>query len=156
MDGRQVAFAALLASLRHCGARKADHLPVKASDFDGRHLSRASLRWCIGGVTYVDPSPELLRTLQTGDYACISPATSKNDPFGMTFGDKPMGCLRFQRGQRELEGRERERTLRELHKQPALEVLRRTPARTACGQRPLATRGRPRRLLLSLSLSERH
>ena len=36
-SNRFVAFAALLCCLRHCGARKADRIPVKSDEFDGRH-----------------------------------------------------------------------------------------------------------------------
>ena len=85
-----VSFACLLAGLRHTGGRKADHLPVKAAEFDGRHMRRSNLRWKLRNKLYADPPHELLADLQPGDCAVLAPASSKNDPTGTTFGDRPM------------------------------------------------------------------
>ena len=85
-----VCFACLLTALRHCGARKADHLPVRDSEFDGRHMARSNLTWQLRGEKYADAPPELLRDLREGDCAVLKPASCKNDPTGTTFGDRPM------------------------------------------------------------------
>ena len=85
-----IAFAALLTALRHCGARKADHLPVTHAEFDGRHMSRANLKWRLRDILYADPPHELLRSLRPGDCAIVTPATCKNDFTGVIFSDRPM------------------------------------------------------------------
>ena len=85
-----VCFATLLTALRHCGARKADHLPVRQSEFNMSHMRRSNLRWRLRGRDYFDPPRELLRDLQPGDEAIVIPAACKNDATGGTFGDKPM------------------------------------------------------------------
>ena len=53
-------------------------------------MARSHLKWEIGDVVHVDPDADTLARLATGDHAILIPATSKNDAFGMTFGDKPM------------------------------------------------------------------
>jgi len=82
-------FVALLTTLRHRGARKADLIPVTADEFDGRHMSRRHVKWHINGVVYDDPTPEQLRSLGDGDHAVVSPAASKADQFGLAFADRP-------------------------------------------------------------------
>ena len=64
---------------------------LSASSWHGNtHISRASLRWFIGGVTVSDPTVEQLQSLTESDYALIVPPPSKTDRFGIVWGDKPM------------------------------------------------------------------
>ena len=83
-------FAALLTTLRHTGARKADLLSYDDDDFDHSSMTRANLKWRISGSTYSSPLPIALRDLQRGDCAIIVPGCTKSDPFALHFGDKPM------------------------------------------------------------------
>ena len=85
-----VAFACLLTALRHCGARKADHLPVSHEEFTLANMRRSNLMWKLGDVEYCDPPLDMLRNLKPGDCAIVIPASSKNDQTGSTFGDRPM------------------------------------------------------------------
>ena len=80
-------FWALLCTLRHAGARKADLLPVIASEFCGRDPARSNFQFIIGGQLYADPSPELLRSVKPGDSVRVRPPPSKADPWALTFGN---------------------------------------------------------------------
>ena len=86
-----VSWFALLATLAQSGCRKSEVAVLSACDWNGNtHVSRASLRWFIGGVAVNDPTVEQLRSLTESDYALIIPPPSKTDRFGIVWGDKPM------------------------------------------------------------------
>lgn len=85
-----ISFAALLTTVRHTGARKADLLCHSEADFDNSAMSRSNLKWRIRGVNYDNPLPVALRDIQRGDCAVLIPGCTKSDPFALHFGDRPM------------------------------------------------------------------
>ena len=60
--------------------------------FTKRDLSLANLAWYIKatGTIHKCLTPDELRSLGDGDYALLTPAPSKCDPFGMRWGAKPI------------------------------------------------------------------
>lgn len=79
---------ALLNTLRHAGARKADLIPPEPEEFDRSRVARANVRYVIRGVVISDPTPSQLRSMRTGDRALMRPGATKADHAGMSFGDK--------------------------------------------------------------------
>ena len=47
-----------------------------------KYLTRANLTAVVKGVPYVDPSPEVLRSMSAGDYFLVTPPRSKTDEWG--------------------------------------------------------------------------
>ena len=64
---------ALLATCLFAAFRKCEVALQNGRAFDRMRLTRASLRWRVGGVTHAAPSREMLLSLRAGDYAIISP-----------------------------------------------------------------------------------
>ena len=85
-----VNFAALLATLRQSGSRKADLLSVTPDDFDRASMTRWHLKWYIDGEISDCLSLAQLRTLKPGGAAIIIPGCTKADPFAVIFDDKPI------------------------------------------------------------------
>ena len=85
-DPLWISVSAACATAKFTGVRKAEI----AGPHDKTKMNRASLRWRIGGRVLAAPTPSELRALQPGDAAVLAPATAKNDPFGLHFGNKPM------------------------------------------------------------------
>ena len=48
------------------------------------------MTWTIGGREYPALTRQLARQLKAGDYAAITPASSKTDQFGFRWGNKPI------------------------------------------------------------------
>ena len=63
---------------------------MTVNSFTRGSMSRANLRWRIGGVIYANVTRELLARLARGDAAVLIPGCSKNDPFALFFGSSPM------------------------------------------------------------------
>ena len=84
------AWRAFVNTTRTTGSRKDDLLEMSAASFTRGSMSRANLRWRIGGVVYANVSRELLARLAPGDAAVLIPGCSKNDPFALFFGSSPM------------------------------------------------------------------
>jgi hypothetical protein len=61
--------------------------------------TRANLQWCLRGIIYADPPPDLLRHPRVGDYAILVPPPSKADPYGEVWGAPPK-CLRTPQGRK--------------------------------------------------------
>jgi len=70
--------------------RKAELSVPDVGSFKPGCLSRALLKWSLGGVEIAAPSVEQLRARRHGDYAILSPPVAKNDPFGEVFGADPL------------------------------------------------------------------
>ena len=75
---------------RTTGSRKDDLFEMSTSSFTRGSISRANLRWRIGGVIYANATRELLARLALGDAAVLIPGCSKSDPFALFFGSSPM------------------------------------------------------------------
>ena len=84
------AWRAFVNTTRTTGSRKDDLLELSANSFTRGSMSRANLRWRIGGVIYANVTRELLARLALGDAAVLIPGCSKNDPFALFFGSSPM------------------------------------------------------------------
>ena len=86
-----VSWFALLATLAQSGCHKSEVAVLSASSWHvNKHISRASLRWFIGGIAVADPTVEQLQALTESDYTLIVPPPSKTDRFGIVWGDKPI------------------------------------------------------------------
>jgi hypothetical protein len=105
LDGRTVdwrtplfrCFRALLNTLRHAGARKADLIPPTPGEFDKSRVARGNVRYLIGGVVIADPTESQFLAMRPGDRALMRPGATKADMTGMAFGDKDIP-LPFDRG----------------------------------------------------------
>ena len=75
------AWRAFVNTTRTTGSRKDDLLEMTVKSFTRGSISRANLRWRIGGVVYANITRELLARLAPGDAAVLIPGCSKNDPF---------------------------------------------------------------------------
>ena len=84
------AWRAFVNTTRTTGSRKDDLLEMTVKSFTRGSISRANLRWRIGGVVYANITRELLARLAPGDAAILIPGCSKNDPFALFFGSSPM------------------------------------------------------------------
>ena len=86
-----VSWFALLATLAQSGCRKSEVAVLTVGSWHKHtHITRANLRWFIGGVAVPDPTIQQLQALTERDYALIIPPPSKTDRFGIVWGDKPM------------------------------------------------------------------
>ena len=83
-------WRAFVNTTRTTGNRKADLLEISASTFARDSMSRANLKWRIGGVVYAEAAREDLAHLAPGDAAVLIPGCSKADPFALHFGSSPM------------------------------------------------------------------
>ena len=72
------------------GFRKAELALPAGAEFDNMRISRASVKWRIGGVVFADPDAETLAMLSLGDVLIVVPPPSKSDPFGVYFGGRPL------------------------------------------------------------------
>ena len=86
-------FRGITTTLASTGFRKAEITVDKhGQPCDADCLSREHLRWRLRGKLYNSGSvpSELLSDPQAGDFAILTPAPSKSDPFDMVWGDKPI------------------------------------------------------------------
>ena len=83
-------WRAFVNTTRTTGNRKADLLEISDSTFARDSMSRANLKWRIGGVVYAEAAREDLARLAPGDAAVLIPGCSKADPFALHFGSSPM------------------------------------------------------------------
>ena len=84
------AFRAFVATLRQTGMRKSELALGAGVKFTRALAVRANLQWCLRGVIYADPPPDLLRHPRMGDYAILVPPPSKADPYGEVWGALPI------------------------------------------------------------------
>ena len=85
-----ISWRAFVNTTRTAGPRKADVLEMSTSSFTRGSMSRANLKWRIGGVVYADATRAQLASLAPGDAAVLIPGCSKADPFALHFGSSPM------------------------------------------------------------------
>jgi hypothetical protein len=94
-----VSLAGMLCTAYSGGFRKSELALPTGREFDRMRVSRASLKWRIGGVFIAAPTTEQLNSLTAGDFAILTPPPSKSDPFGVFFGGRPIylpyvtGCV---------------------------------------------------------------
>ena len=83
----------IITTLAQTGLRKGEIAVRSAGDpCDADCMSRGHLSWILRGRAY-DPGcapPELLANLQVGDFAVLTPCSSKADPFDMVWGGNPI------------------------------------------------------------------
>ena len=84
------AFRAFVATLRQTGMRKSELALGAGVTFTRALATRANLQWCLRGIIYADPPPDLLRHPRVGDYAILVPPPSKADPYGEVWGALPI------------------------------------------------------------------
>ncbi|KOO34225.1 hypothetical protein Ctob_015819 [Chrysochromulina tobinii] len=84
------AFRAFVATLRQTGMRKSELALGAGVTFTRALATRANLQWCLRGIIYADPPPDLLRHPKVGDYAILVPPPSKADPYGEVWGALPI------------------------------------------------------------------
>ena len=91
-----VSWFALLTTLAQSGCRKSDSALSEVAVFTmvswhkHTHVTRANLRWFIGGVAVPGPMVQQLRSLTDHEYALIIPPPRKADRVGIVWGDKLM------------------------------------------------------------------
>ena len=77
-----VSWFALLATLAQSGCRKSEVAVLTVGSWHKpTHITRANLRWFIGGVAVPDPTVQQLQSLTERDYALITPPPSRTDRF---------------------------------------------------------------------------
>jgi hypothetical protein len=84
------AFRAFVATLRQTGMRKSELALAAGVAFTHALATRSHLQWCLRGIIYADPPPDLLRHPRVGDYAILIPPPSKADPYGEVWGALPI------------------------------------------------------------------
>ena len=72
------------------GSRKGESTELPGDVDENDWLNRAALSHQIGGRTYVDPPPEVLRSRKEGDRSMIAPRGSKCDQWGTCHGTEPI------------------------------------------------------------------
>ena len=72
------------------GSRKGESTRLPGDVDDNDWYTRASVTYCIGGHTHVDPPEEELRRMAEGDHAALAPRGSKCDQYGTCHGTEPI------------------------------------------------------------------
>ena len=85
-----VSLSAMLCTAFSGGFRKSELALPAGQEFDKMRVSRASLKWRIGGIFLAAPTAAQLNSLVVGDFAILTPPPSKSDPFGVFFGGRPI------------------------------------------------------------------
>jgi len=90
LDPFWTSWRACLLTMLSTGFRKNEISLHSSAVFTKGRLSRASIWWHIGAVTYSDPDVRTLQSFTHGDYVIMKPPLAKNDQFGQAFGNKPI------------------------------------------------------------------
>ena len=72
------------------GSRKGESTKLQGDVDENDHFNRASVTYCIGGRTHVDPPEAELRAMAEGDNAALAPRGSKCDQWGTCHGTEPI------------------------------------------------------------------